>query len=574
MYLHRFYYFCNKKQRDMKRNDLLFVIVATLLMSLPAGYEPHHFAKTLFATATLNALAYSLLMMWASRWSNVVRGLLTTLLVVLFAVETFTYVRFGSRFDPGILTLVLQTSGKEALEFAQTYLLKPWPIAALAATIAFLLLLLRLVTGRKPKSAVASSRYLTPGLGSSSRRRERHERTRQRVLLAVGMLVVAVGVALPFVRLPFPVGRNTLNELASDIRFVADKHHEIEDMERMLANIRISRSPKKEEAPVVVIVVGESFNKHHASLYGYPLPTTPCLDNQRASGRLVVFSRATTPTNATASAMRYIFSLKSCNSRSGEQQPYVLMPAVFRKANYDVRYFDNQYTRSSGGSLDYSCGYFLNPQPINSQCFSFRNDTTMAFDADFVSHYAARFGVQPKSLNIIHLMGQHFDARQRYPETFAVFKASDIKRKDLNEEERQRVADYDNATLYNDHSVGLILQRFMHRDAVVVYLSDHGEQVYDGPNHFFGRYFGDDQTPETLNNVFQVPFVVWYSDIFAHRHPALAQKLRSAAGKPFCIDDVPYLLFHLAGIDFNYNQPQRDILDANYRWHASKISDE
>ena len=63
MYLHRFYYFCNKKRRDMKKNDLLFVIVATLLMSVPAGYEPHHFAKTLFATATLNALAYSLLMM-------------------------------------------------------------------------------------------------------------------------------------------------------------------------------------------------------------------------------------------------------------------------------------------------------------------------------------------------------------------------------------------------------------------------------------------------------------------------------------------------------------------------------
>ena len=44
-------------------------------------------------------------------------------------------------------------------------------------------------------------------------------------------------------------------------------------------------------------------------------------------------------------------------------------------------------------------------------------------------------------------------------------------------DERRIVADYDNAVRYNDRVVGEILDRCRTRDAVVVYLSDHGEDV-------------------------------------------------------------------------------------------------
>ena len=37
-------------------------------------------------------------------------------------------------------------------------------------------------------------------------------------------------------------------------------------------------------SPEIVLILGESYNKHHAALYGYPLPTTPRLSQEEAAG--------------------------------------------------------------------------------------------------------------------------------------------------------------------------------------------------------------------------------------------------------------------------------------------------
>ena len=534
--------------------DWLFVTVSTLLMSLPAGYEPHHFAKTLFAGAFVQSMAYSILLAYLTRKSVLVRNIVLVMLALLFGTETFTFLMFGSRFDPGILTLVLQTSRKEIGEFFQVYVLHPLPLLAIVGGVGVVILLLRFVNRFNARS------HSSP-LTSHSSPLTSH----------LSIPIMLLGFALPFIPTHIPLGKNTVNELAASLSFVIGKHKEIESMEKMLGKIRILCEPSAEEAPVVVLVIGESFNKHHSSLYGYPLPTSPRLQKERDCGRLIVFNHATTPTNGTSFAMRHIFSLKGCNTDENDMRQYVLMPAVFKKAHYAVAYFDNQYTRSSGGSLDYSCGYFLNPEVINDYCFDFRNETTAPFDADFINQYAPEFRKQPKSLNIIHLMGQHFDARLRYPDTFDIFSQEHVNRPDLSAEERQKVAEYDNATCYNDYTLSRILDCFHTTDAVVVYLSDHGEQVYDGPGHYFGRQFGDEFDRETLENVFEVPLMVWCSDLFKTRRPHVFEALGHLSDKGFCIDDLSYLLFHLAGISSNFDSPRHDMLHPSYQPHQSVI---
>ena len=49
------------------------------------------------------------------------------------------------------------------------------------------------------------------------------------------------------------------------------------------------------------------------------------------------------------------------------------------------------------------------------------------------------------------------------------------------------MAHYDNATRWNDEVVDRILSNFANEDAVVVYFSDHGEEVYDGSISLYGR---------------------------------------------------------------------------------------
>ena len=61
----------------------------------------------------------------------------------------------------------------------------------------------------------------------------------------------------------------------------------------------------------VVYVIGESYVKNHAQLYGYYLPTTPNLCKEKAKGNLFVFDNVVTPYNQTTLVMKNTFC---CNS--------------------------------------------------------------------------------------------------------------------------------------------------------------------------------------------------------------------------------------------------------------------
>lgn len=531
-------------------HDILFVTVCTLLMSIPASYEPHHFAKALFLGSFVQSLGYGVLLLFIiKKWPKLEVPFLT-LLYLLFCIETYSYIRFESRFNPGILILILQTNYEEVKEFFTVYFLQ-WSSLLLLFIIvilyAFIVWLLKIA----PKNIIHGSIFY----------------------LVSSIVAVILCFSFFFIPLPFPLGNNIINEFIISCQFVKNSHDELKTMEKMLDKIIIKPSSNQKHSPIIVLVIGESFNKHHSSLYGYPLITSPHLEAEKQCGRLMVYDNAHTPNNGTSFMMKYLFTLKSCNNHIADSSRYVLMPAVFRKSGYEVAYFDNQYTRSSGGELDYSCGYFLNPQRINNECFTYRNKETTAYDGDFIKRYEKEFRKSAKSLNIIHLKGQHFDAAQRYPAAFAHFTIADIHRSDLSNSERQQIADYDNATLYNDEVLNQIINIFRKEDAVVIYVSDHGEQIYDDNHHYFGRAFGSFKEKSTLRHVYEVPFIIWCSDNFKQYHSKKWLDIQSNTHRYVCIDDTSYLLFEIADIDFNYHQPCRSVINTNYLPHKTIIDD-
>ena len=75
-------------------------------------------------------------------------------------------------------------------------------------------------------------------------------------------------------------------------------------------------------------------------------------------------------------------------------------------------------------------------------------------------------------------MGGHGLYYNRYPYSFHKFTEKDIKL-NVNESHKLIVAEYDNALYYNDYVVTEIINRFRDTEALVIYLPDHGEAVYD-----------------------------------------------------------------------------------------------
>ena len=534
----------------MKLSNILFFLISILLMALPAGYEPDHFAKILFVTALFTSIPICMLMVVLTRKSIAWKRAILVILFILFCFETYLFIRFKTRFNANILTLILQTNQREIGEFFSVYILS-------FSTVLYLIVF---------TAGIYGIWRVTKLSGTIEWFRKKI------VIIALGLLTLAGLIVRFYPYFPLPVGNNTVRQLLFTVEFVRDTHQEVEKMESLLNQIKVTK-PASDQAPVIVLVIGESYNKYHSSLYGYHLPTTPCLEKELNDSLLLCFSHAKSPTNGTNEAMRYIFTLKGCGIQpTSDKRPFILVPAVFRKANYQVAYFDNQYTRSSGGVFDYSCGYFLNPTNINSSCFDFRNNETKTFDGDFISYYKSKLLKQPHSLNIIHLMGQHFDAANRFPDSFQHFSQKDYKRTDLSNSERQQIADYDNATFYNDQVMKTIFDCFRNVNAVIIYLSDHGEQIYDDEHHYYGRTFGSVKEEVTIKAVYEVPFMVWCSPLFKEQNSNLYEKLRQRVDLPLCIADLGYLLFDLADIDFNYNVKSKSILDDSYQPHVVKYN--
>ena len=174
-------------------------------------------------------------------------------------------------------------------------------------------------------------------------------------------------------------------------------------------------------------------------------------------------------------------------------------------------------------------------------------------------------------LLLLHLNGQHFNAKDKYPDTpdFNVFSATDIKSAApwLTTKKRQQVAEYDNATRYNDHVLGMVFDAMRNTSAVVVYLPDHGEEIYDWRDQY-GRGTTPEHTSSYMHSMNDIPLIVWASPSFIHRNPEVWQRLQRAVARPGMSDGICHLLFGIANIRTPYYIAHKDI--ASDAWKPSR----
>ena len=99
----------------------------------------------------------------------------------------------------------------------------------------------------------------------------------------------------------------------------------------------------------------------------------------------------------------------------------------------------------------------------------------------------------PRKFIVVHLMGSHGDAKERYPPEHSFFDLndaqSDIYRHVTWEADKQAVNEYDNSIRFQDAVLSRILGRLQRAlaesksegrpdiRAAMIYVSDHGEEV-------------------------------------------------------------------------------------------------
>ena len=316
--------------------------------------------------------------------------------------------------------------------------------------------------------------------------------------------------------------------------------------------------------PLIVLVIGESFNKHHTPLYEKDyLPTTPLLMQQREKGNLVVYTDAVAPFNFTSNAFKYMFS--TWDEESGDEWTgHTLFPAVFKKAGYCVDFYTNQFAMAQTDMWDFAGGTIFNHHGLSELQFTHRNPDIFDYDGELLHELPPTDSLTAHpTLLIVHLRGQHVKYDNRYPQAYAKFTPNDEKTPFGGQTGREIAAHYDNATLYNDAVVNTAFEMLKNTDGIGIYLSDHGEEVYDWRDKY-ERTNERTITPEIARYQYEIPLMFYMSNSFKEHHPDVAEAVKTSADRPFISSDLCHLLFYLGGISIPDYQEKRNILSPQY----------
>lgn len=548
--------------------------------------------ETFFDVACLCVLLW-LLPGVISRW---VRRAFYVVAYLLAVVDVYCFVKFDTTITPTMLLLIGETNKGEATEFLKSYLSADIIFSRVGRVLLVMLAHMAWAVVWHYRHKVA--KLLRQRLDGFKIRLGSHTSTSWLNLRSgrcAGLCRPLIGVAA--VALFIYCGAKTLHNKAAFVRLmtydnIGDVEHELTEkgcavlyqpIYRLVFSVYANRLTSKqvdklvrniEKASVdsctfrsdnIVLVIGESYNRHHASLYGYDKETTPLQQKRAVSGQLVPYSDVIAPWNLTSYVFKHLFSLYTVGDK-GEWCDYPLFPELFRKAGYHVTFLTNQFLPQAKEAVyDFSGGFFLNNPQLSAAQFDTRNTQLFRFDAGLLNDYdKLKKENKEHNLIILHLKGQHVDYRTRFPRDRAKFTKDDYDRPQFTDKERRIMADYDNAILYNDSIMDQILQRFDNENAVVIYVPDHGEECYEGDVHFYGRMHSTEITARLAREEFDIPFWIWCSHSYIVSHPEIYSLIVKAKDRRYMTDALPHLLLYLAGIHTPWYNDKLNIISPEY----------
>ncbi len=508
-----------------------------------------------------------------------VKALLYVLFYGVALVDMFCYERFESTLTPTMLMLAMETTGQEAKEFLSGYL----SYETVKSGVGWILLLMTmhiLWTILRRLLAKMRQRLILPKInpiifsgfkavmgcvvawllyGSIS------QTWNNKVAIHKLFSCETIGeveheltkkdqakLYVPVYRLAFGIYANGLADT------------QIEQLKAASDKIQVDSCSFR--VPNIVLVIGESYNKHHSQLYGYDKPTTPRQMALQDEGSLVAFTDVVSSWNLTSFVFKHMMSLYAVGD-SGEWCDKPLFPEVFRKAGYHVTFVTNQFEpKAKEAVYDFSGGFFLNDPELSQRQFDSRSTRTHRFDDGVLKEYdVLKDSTISHNLVILHLMGSHVDYRARYPQKRqTVFASQMYDRPELNDKQKQILAHYDNSLRYNDSIVACITQRFVNQDAVVIYVPDHGEEIFDGSPYMYGRMHGANIDYRLARNEMEIPFWIWGSPQYRENHPYGWLAIQNAKDRPLMIDVLPHLLLYLGGISTPLYREELNVISTKY----------
>ena len=160
---------------------------------------------------------------------------------------------------------------------------------------------------------------------------------------------------------------------------------------------------------------------------------------------------------------------------------------------------------------------------------------------------------------VVHLMGSHTEYARRYPPERSPISGADVMEKTprrwLDKGMARTVAEYDNSIAFTDSILGELINETeaTERPAMVVYISDHGENVYDT-----GTTRGRDITS------IHVPLIIFLNRAYLLANGDIAASLHEATKRRVSTADIAYMIMTLTGTAYRWYDATHDAMSPRY----------
>lgn len=326
----------------------------------------------------------------------------------------------------------------------------------------------------------------------------------------------------------------------------------------------ITNSTSQSNQQTFVLIIGESCSRRHMSIYGSKRITNPMLSKRKD---IIKYTDVVSPYSTTINAVLSILSNADLENKLDFDKSVDIID-VFHSAGYKTYWLSNQ---SPIGIWDNMITIFANKSDYSkfvniSSNSSLEAVQNSSYDSKLFNPFKAALNEKvDKKFIVLHLMGSHSSYSKRYPSEFNFFKGETSK--------EETIAEYDNSMLYNDFIVDSLFNILKSSTksnnnsiSSAIYLSDHGENVYDVNDRA-----GHDYANEMPKVNVEIPFLVWLSPSYINNNATKTEIIKTNIDQPFVTDDLFHAIMDLNGIQCAYYKNDKSVFNENFNSSRRRV---
>jgi len=301
----------------------------------------------------------------------------------------------------------------------------------------------------------------------------------------------------------------------------------------------------KEEKEIYVLVIGETSRFSNYHLNGYQKETSPFLDKTE---NLLSFQNVYAGANLTLLSLPQIITRTHPHNKNIQYEEKSIVDA-FQEAGFYTSWFANQSSEAVIVKRLKNKVDFFKSSNAEVGVKNFLDENILP---DFIKIINNNSN---KKFIVIHSLGSHFRYTNRYPDNFKKFtpvmEDTGYNNQDINYK-NEIINSYDNSILYTDYFLNLLIKNLSQKKqkTVLIYVSDHGENLYDDEKKFLAHGSANPTKYE-----YHIPFFIWYSKEYEKSNTEKIKNLKNNIYKAISSSTTFYTLLDLANIQYkNSNQ--------------------